>query len=122
MSDEQLDLFTSKCSICGKNPATLLCDGTLPRWLMVARSAVKGGSKSRAMLKEKLNGRALTEVPTSTCDRPMCKECAYSPDGPIFFCGKDGGIETRDYCPECAKWKYQHRSHQHQKWTIKPIK
>lgn len=97
------------CCVCG-GKADLLCDGTLPRWTMTSTMAAKGSKYAQAELHKGLKERMLSEVPTASCDRPLCAKCAYTPDGPIFFCGEGGGVETRDYCPECAKWKYQRKS------------
>lgn len=35
-----------------------------------------------------------------TCDAPMCEGCRTW-HGNIFFSGRTGGMETRDYCPIC---------------------
>ena len=63
------------CLFCGK-PATLLCDGIIG-W--------DADEDARGIF---------------TCDAPMCRECATW-HGNIFFSGKAGGMETRDYCPLC---------------------
>jgi len=34
------------------------------------------------------------------CDRKLCDDCRHEASR-VFFCGKDGGIESRDWCPEC---------------------
>lgn len=40
-------------------------------------------------------------MPMKTCDRPLCEE-HRTETGRLFFCGKDGGIDTRDMCPSHA--------------------
>ncbi len=71
-----------KCLFCGK-PATLLCDGLIG-W--------DADEDERGLL---CNIRGMF-----TCDAPMCADCGTW-HGNIFFSGKAGGMETRDYCPLC---------------------
>ena len=115
---EATGIELDKCLFCGAD-ATLLCDGTLPRWYLLSMRAARS-QKIANVLNKHLDGRVLSDVLTTGCDAPMCKECAFTPDGPIFFCGEDGGVETRDYCPECAHYKYNRR--QFKKWDLKPVK
>lgn len=70
------------CLFCGK-PATLLCDG------LIGFDA-----------DEDENGRMMNCRGMFTCDAPMCQDCATW-HGNIFFSGKAGGMETKDYCPQC---------------------
>lgn len=71
-----------KCIFCGE-PATLLCDGLIG-W--DADEDEKGHMENcRGMF---------------TCDAPMCQACGTW-HGNIFFSGRAGGMETRDYCPIC---------------------
>ncbi|WP_114500292.1 hypothetical protein [Klebsiella variicola] len=70
------------CLFCGK-PATLLCDGII------------GWDADEDENHHLSNARGIF-----TCDALMCRECATW-HGNIFFSGKAGGMETRDYCPLC---------------------
>lgn len=72
----------SICMFCGE-PATLLCDGII------------GWDADENENHHLSNVRGIF-----TCDAPMCRECATW-HGNIFFSGRAGGMETRDYCPLC---------------------
>lgn len=74
----------SACMFCG-NPATLLCDGLI---------GFDADEDEKGML---MSCRGLF-----TCDAQLCRECATW-HGNIFFSGKAGGMETKDYCPLCEK-------------------
>lgn len=76
----------SECMFCGM-PATLLCDGLLG-W--------------DADTDE--NGLMCKLRKMHTCDAPMCRDCATWQNN-IFFSGRAGGMETKDYCPICQKRK-----------------
>ena len=76
----------SQCMFCGM-PATLLCDGLLG-W--------------DADTDE--NGLMCKLRKMHTCDAPMCRDCATWQNN-IFFSGRAGGMETKDYCPICQKRK-----------------
>lgn len=69
---------------CGE-PATLLCDGLI------------GWDAD-----EDDNGRMQKCRGMFTCDAPMCRNCATW-HGNIFFSGKAGYADTRDYCPICQR-------------------
>ncbi|ELM3737195.1 hypothetical protein RYR42_002694 [Edwardsiella piscicida] len=69
---------------CGK-PATLLCDG------LIGFDA-----------DEDANGVIENCRGMFTCDAPMCRACATW-HGNIFFSGKAGGMDTKDYCPLCEE-------------------
>lgn len=71
-----------KCLFCGK-PATLYCDGII------------GWDADEDENHHLSNARGIF-----TCDAPMCADCGTW-HGNIFFSGKAGGMETRDYCPLC---------------------
>ncbi|XWJ90312.1 hypothetical protein ACRARH_26065 [Phytobacter ursingii] len=89
-----------KCLFCGK-PATLLCDGII------------GWDADEDENHHLSNPRAIF-----TCDAPMCSECGTW-HGNIFFSGKAGGMETRDYCPLCQSLHLKGeviREDQHRKW------
>lgn len=64
------------CSICHKRKAEILCD--MPR------------SRGKTLHIKKPNGVTDYENSfkwtTSTCDRPICKECAVEVGGDIHFC------------------------------------
>nr|DAQ78513.1 MAG TPA: dehydrogenase accessory protein [Caudoviricetes sp.] len=73
---------SAKCLFCG-NPATLLCDGII------------GWDADEDENHHLSNARGIF-----MCDAPMCAECGTW-HGNIFFSGRSGGMETRDYCPLC---------------------
>jgi len=73
---------SKNCLFCGA-PAELLCDGIIG-W---------DADEDENGMMEKCRGMF-------TCDAPMCRSCATW-HGNIFFRGKAGGMETRDYCPIC---------------------
>lgn len=70
------------CMFCGAY-ATLLCDGLI---------GFDADEDESGMM---MNCRGMF-----TCDAPMCRKCATW-HGNIFFSGKAGGMETKDYCPLC---------------------
>ncbi|WP_337049984.1 hypothetical protein [Serratia fonticola] len=75
-----------QCMFCSK-PATLLCDGILGY---------------DADTDEDGHMTAVRKL--QTCDAPLCRACATWREN-IFFSGRAGGMETRDYCPLCQQRK-----------------
>jgi hypothetical protein len=37
-----------------------------------------------------------------TCDRPLCEAHRHF-RGAVFFCGEEGGLDSRDFCPGHAR-------------------
>jgi len=73
---------SNKCAFCS-NMAELYCD------YIIGSSAWVFYSGQR---------RIYLNVPPERCDAPICTDCGTN-GGIIFYCGKDGSIETKDYCP-----------------------
>ncbi|EDX82435.1 hypothetical protein S7335_1299 [Synechococcus sp. PCC 7335] len=102
------------CVECGL-PATLVCDGYIPRWLMkwgptVSRILQDPKTISEVKLKDDNaftrrriyeTGLLKSDILYETCDRPLCKDCRET-TGYTIYCGEDGGIVSHDYCQECA--------------------
>lgn len=93
------------CPFCNLRPATLLCDFVIGfEWqgemgdhyrTLVTQSgepyAKPTGEQYRVISRDSV---------MFTCDRPMCGECATN-KGYIHYIGKEGGTDSRDYCPQC---------------------
>jgi hypothetical protein len=91
------DFLEDRCACCGA-PATLLCDFVIGRewtvsqwWPGSLRHPWRGWQR-------RTGG---DEARHFTCDRPLCDACAIH-QGNMFLCGKEGGIESIDHCPEHA--------------------
>ena len=85
--------MSETCFYCDA-PATKLCDMKLG-WPI--GGFVREGSISLNRFRPII---AMGKLPY-TCDRPLCDEHALF-RGNIFFCGKEGSVETVDRCHEHA--------------------
>lgn len=79
------------CFQCGQ-PATHLCDYII------------GREKVGTVKPEGRPAYDYTSLDAEvfTCDRPLCRGCAIHV-GTMFFCGKEGGMESDDRCAEHAE-------------------
>ena len=77
--------MSQRCYYC-RRQAVYLCDFVLT-----------GPAERQKMQSAGMTGDEMLSA-TRTCDRPLCQEHRVNL-GQVFFCGKDGGIVTEDYCP-----------------------